>query len=57
MESLQIANIARLKKRKDNFCFKYRDTMKSEDHRLNYILPRRQLINQSQEERRQTICV
>ena len=57
MESLQIANIARLKKRRDNLCVKYRDTMKSEDHPLNYILPRSQLINQSQEERRQTICV
>ena len=56
MAALQIANITRLKKRRDNLCGKYMDTMKSEDRPLHYILPG-QLMIQSQEERRQIIFV
>ena len=56
MEALQIANIARLKKRRDNLFVKYMDMIKSKDDPLHYILPR-QLMIQSQEERRQIIFV
>ena len=37
-EALQIANIARLKKRRDDLCVKYMDKMKSKDHPLHFLI-------------------
>ena len=45
LKALQIANIARLKKRSDDVCVKYMDKIESMDHPLHFLLPRT-LINQ-----------
>ena len=40
MEALQIANIARLRKRSDDVCVKYMDKIESVDHPLYFSMPR-----------------
>ena len=45
LEALQIANIARLKKRSDDLCVKYMVNIESIDHPLHFLMPRT-LINQ-----------
>lgn len=37
MEALQIAKIARIKKRRDDLCVKYMDKMKFKDHPLHFL--------------------
>ena len=44
-EALQITNITRLKKRRDDLCVKYMGKMKSKDHPLHLLVPK-PLINQ-----------
>ena len=37
MEALQIAKIARIKKRRDDLCVEYIDKMKFKDHPLHFL--------------------
>ena len=37
MEALQIAKIARIKKRRDDLCVKYMDNVKFKDHPLHFL--------------------